>query len=35
MTTVFFVRHAQPEDNQTRPLTAEGKADCKIVLDFF
>lgn len=39
MTTVFFVRHAQPEhiwkDDQTRPLTAEGKADCKIVLNFF
>lgn len=38
MTKVFFVRHAQPvhdwEDDRTRPLTAEGKADSKIVLDF-
>lgn len=38
MTKVFFVRHAQPEhnwkDDRTRPLTREGKADSKIVLDF-
>lgn len=38
MTTVYFVRHAQPEhgweDDRTRPLTEEGKADSKIVLDF-
>lgn len=38
MTKVFFVRHAQPEhnweDDRTRPLTTEGKADSKIVLDF-
>lgn len=38
MTRVFFVRHAQPEhnwkDDRTRPLTREGKADSKIVLDF-
>lgn len=37
MTRVFFVRHAQPEheweDDRTRPLTAEGKEDSKIVLD--
>lgn len=39
MTTIFFVRHAQPEhvweDDRTRPLTIEGTADCKIVLEFF
>lgn len=38
MTKVYFVRHAQPEhdweDDRTRPLTAEGKADSKIVFDF-
>lgn len=38
MTKVFFVRHAQPEhnweDDRTRPLTREGKADSEIVLDF-
>ena len=37
MTKVFFVRHAQPEhnhtDDRTRPLTAEGIADTKIVLE--
>lgn len=37
MTKVFFVRHAQPEhnhtDDRTRPLTAEGIADAKIVLE--
>lgn len=37
-TQVYFVRHAQPEyiweDERTRPLTAEGKQDSKIVLDF-
>lgn len=37
MTKVFFVRHAQPEhnhaDDRTRPLTAEGLADTKIVLE--
>ncbi|MBE5882943.1 MAG: histidine phosphatase family protein [Lachnospiraceae bacterium] len=37
MTRVFFVRHAQPEhnypDDRTRPLTEEGAADAKIVLD--
>lgn len=37
LTKVFFVRHAQPEhnheDDRTRPLTAEGKADSKIVLE--
>jgi len=35
MTSVYFVRHAQPEhnweDDRTRPLTAEGHVDCKKV----
>ena len=38
VTKVYFVRHAQPEhmweDDRTRPLTAGGKADSKIVLNF-
>ena len=38
MTKVYFVRHAQPdfawEDDRTRPLTAEGKADSKVVVEF-
>lgn len=38
ITRVYFVRHAQPEhkweDDRTRPLTAEGKQDSQIVLDF-
>ena len=38
MTKVYFVCHAQPEhnhaDDKTRPLTEEGKADAKIVLEF-
>ena len=37
MTKIYFIRHAQPEhdwaDDRTRPLTAEGKTDSKIVLD--
>ena len=37
MTRVYFVRHAQPkhdhEDDRSRPLTAEGIADSKIVLE--
>jgi len=37
MTKVYFVRHAQPEhnhaDDRTRPLTAEGFADAKSVLE--
>ena len=37
MTKVYFVRHAQPEhdheDDRTRPLTAEGIGDSKIVLE--
>ncbi|MBR1391138.1 MAG: histidine phosphatase family protein [Lachnospiraceae bacterium] len=39
MTKVYFVRHAQPEhaweEDRTRPLTAEGKKDSEIVLEFF
>lgn len=38
MTKVYFVRHAQPDfswvEDLTRPLTAEGKEDAKIVLEF-
>lgn len=38
-TTVYFVRHAQPdftvEEQMTRPLTAEGWADTQLVVDFF
>lgn len=37
MTKVYFVRHAEPkhdhEDDRTRPLTAEGMTDRKIVLE--
>ena len=37
MTKIFFVRHAQPEynhaDDRTRPLTEEGLADTKIVVE--
>lgn len=37
MTKVFFVRHAQPEhnhlDDRTRPLTEEGVADTRLVLE--
>lgn len=36
MTSVIFVRHAQPVhshgDDRTRPLTAEGQADCELVV---
>lgn len=39
VTKIYFVRHAQPdhmlEDDRIRPLTAEGKQDSKIVLEFF
>lgn len=38
MTRIYFVRHAQPkkiwQDERTRPLTEEGKADSKAVFDF-
>lgn len=38
VTRVYFVRHAQSDhshkNDKTRPLTAEGKADSKIVLNF-
>ena len=37
MTKIYFVRHAEPkhdhEDDRTRPLTAEGLIDRKIVLE--
>ncbi len=37
MTKIYFVRHAQPDfnwkDDCTRPLTAEGTADSKLVLE--
>lgn len=37
MTTIYFVRHAEPvhsyNDDRTRPLTTEGIRDCKLVLD--
>lgn len=37
MTTIYFVRHAEPlhshKDDRTRPLTKEGLNDRKIVLD--
>lgn len=39
MTTVYFVRHAQPDhgwkENRTRPLTDLGREDCRLVTDFF
>ncbi len=38
LTKIYFVRHAQPDfawkDDRTRPLTAEGREDTRIVLDF-
>lgn len=38
MTRIYFVRHAQPvfswAEDRTRPLTEEGKADSKAVLEF-
>lgn len=37
MTTIYFVRHAEPihsyNDDRTRPLTDDGIRDCKLVLD--
>ena len=39
MTSIYFVRHAEPdhfwEDDRTRPLTEEGKEDSKQVTVFF
>ena len=39
MTNVYFVRHAEPDfsihDDLTRPLTAKGKADAKLVTKYF
>jgi len=38
MTTVYFIRHAESDtsirDPQTRPLTAKGLADCRLVTEF-
>lgn len=38
MTTIFFVRHAQPNlenhDDLTRELTAKGEADCALVAEY-
>lgn len=38
MSQIYFVRHAQPDfswkDDRTQPLTAAGKTDAGIVLDF-
>lgn len=35
MTTVHFIRHARPDlsvhDDRTRPLSAEGLADCHLI----
>ncbi len=39
MTTVYFVRHAEPDykdhDDRTRSLTEKGKTDVKLVIQFF
>lgn len=39
MTSIYFIRHAQPdhnwEDDRTRPLSDEGAQDCKKVADLF
>ena len=39
MTEIYLVRHAKPdhgwEEDETRPLTEEGMADARIVMDFF
>lgn len=39
MTVIYLVRHAEPdhswEEDSTRPLTEEGKADARKVADFF
>ena len=39
MTTLFFVRHAQPdhswEDDRSRPLTDEGKVDSEKLINYF
>lgn len=39
MTTIYFVRHAEPlhswEDDRTRPLTEEGKNDANQIVSFF
>ncbi len=39
ITRIYFVRHAEPDhgwkDDRTRPLTPEGRADARVVADFF
>ncbi|MBP1040701.1 histidine phosphatase family protein [Vagococcus sp. BWB3-3] len=39
MTTIYFVRHAQPDftvhDDATRPLSNQGKEDCQKLIAFF
>ncbi|MDF2545113.1 MAG: Fructose-2,6-bisphosphatase [Anaerosolibacter sp.] len=39
MTSIFFIRHAEPdhdwEDDRTRPLTDEGIADSRKIIEFF
>ncbi|HSR04204.1 MAG TPA: histidine phosphatase family protein [Proteiniclasticum sp.] len=39
MTTIYFVRHAEPvhswEEDRSRPLSEEGMKDSKVVADFF
>jgi 2,3-bisphosphoglycerate-dependent phosphoglycerate mutase len=39
MTSIYFVRHAEPDhnwaDERTRPLTKAGKHDCKSIVGFF
>jgi len=39
MTVVYFIRHAESEnsvrDGRVRPLTEKGRADCRLVTDFF
>ncbi len=38
MTTVYFIRHAEPDytnhNDRERPLTIKGKEDCKLVTDY-
>jgi len=39
MTTIYFIRHAEPDtsviDDRIRPLTAKGHTDCALVTDYF
>ncbi|MCL2109955.1 MAG: histidine phosphatase family protein [Oscillospiraceae bacterium] len=38
MTNIYFVRHAESDfsvhDGETRPLTAKGRSDCRLVTEF-